>query len=72
MALAGRGVTDKVLAIIFPIAAFVAAGFEHSIANMYFTPLAMLLKHFGHTGLNADAITWMGFFGNLLPVSRAT
>jgi formate/nitrite transporter len=43
MTLAGRSVTDKVLAIVFPITAFVAAGFEHSIANMYFFPLAMLL-----------------------------
>jgi formate transporter len=43
MALSGRSVTDKVLAIVFPITAFVAAGFEHSIANMYFFPLAMLL-----------------------------
>ena len=43
MALGGRSVTDKVLAIVFPITAFVAAGFEHSIANMYYFPLAMLL-----------------------------
>ena len=43
MALAGRSVTDKVLAIVFPITAFVAAGFEHSIANMYFFPLAIAL-----------------------------
>ena len=43
MALAGRSVADKVLAIVFPITAFVAAGFEHSIANMYFFPLAMFL-----------------------------
>jgi formate transporter len=43
MALAGRSVTDKVLAIVFPITAFVAAGFEHSIANMYFFALAVLL-----------------------------
>jgi formate transporter len=43
MAMAGRSVTDKVLAVVFPISAFVAAGFEHSIANMYFFPLAMLL-----------------------------
>ena len=42
MALAGRSVTDKVLAIVFPITAFVAAGFEHSIANMYFFPLAIV------------------------------
>ena len=43
MSLAGRSVTDKALAIVFPITAFVAAGFEHSIANMYLMPLAMLL-----------------------------
>lgn len=43
MALAGRSVTDKLLAIVFPITAFVAAGFEHSIANLYFFPLALLL-----------------------------
>ncbi len=43
MAFAGRTVTDKAVAIVFPITAFVAAGFEHSIANMYFFPLAMLL-----------------------------
>jgi formate transporter len=43
MALAGRSVVDKCVAIVFPITAFVAAGFEHSIANMYFFPLAALL-----------------------------
>lgn len=43
MAFAGRTVVDKAVAIVFPITAFVAAGFEHSIANMYFFPLAMLL-----------------------------
>jgi formate transporter len=43
MGLAGRSVTDKAVAIVFPITAFVAAGFEHSIANMYLLPLAMLL-----------------------------
>lgn len=43
MALAGRSVSDKVLAIVFPITLFVAAGFEHSIANLYFFPLAVAL-----------------------------
>lgn len=43
MTLAGRSVTDKVVVIVFPVTAFVAAGFEHSIANMYLLPLAMLL-----------------------------
>ena len=40
----GRSVTDKVLAIIFPITAFVALGFEHSVANMFFIPAGLLLK----------------------------
>ena len=39
-----RTTTDKILAIIFPIAAFIAAGFEHSVANMYYIPLAMLMQ----------------------------
>jgi formate/nitrite transporter len=39
-----RSVTDKVLAVIFPITAFVALGFEHSVANMYFIPTGLLLK----------------------------
>lgn len=43
MSQAGRSVVDKAVAVVFPITAFVAAGFEHSIANMYFFPLAWLL-----------------------------
>ncbi len=42
----GRSVIDKILAIIFPISAFVAAGFEHSVANMYFIPIGLLIKQF--------------------------
>ena len=44
LCLSGRSVTDKILAIVFPITAFVASGFEHCIANMYFIPLGLLLK----------------------------
>ncbi len=44
MAMAGRSVTDKVVAIIFPISAFVAAGFEHSVANLYLFPVALLMQ----------------------------
>ena len=40
---AAHTVSGKILAIIFPIAAFVALGFEHSVANMYFVPLGMML-----------------------------
>lgn len=44
LASGGRSVTDKVFGILFPIAGFVAAGFEHSIANMYFIPIGLLLS----------------------------
>ena len=67
--MAGRSVVDKAVAIVFPISAFVAAGFEHSIANMYLMPLAMLLQHFGPATLVATTpVTWSGMLGNLLPV----
>ncbi|MBI5938216.1 MAG: formate/nitrite transporter family protein [Betaproteobacteria bacterium] len=68
MAMAGRSVVDKAVAIVFPISAFVAAGFEHSIANMYLIPLAMLLKASGVVAAQADVITWSGFLSNLVPV----
>ena len=69
MALAGRSVTDKFFAIVLPISAFVAAGFEHSIANMYFFPLALLLKWHGLAlPAGGDAITVSGMLGNLVPV----
>lgn len=60
-----RTTTDKVLCIIFPVTAFVAAGFEHSIANMYSIPTGMLLR----AGSDAP-ITWDRFLVvNLLPVT---
>ncbi|THC46654.1 formate/nitrite transporter family protein [Massilia sp. Mn16-1_5] len=67
MALAGRSVVDKVVAIVVPISAFVAAGFEHSVANMYLIPMAMLLQAVGTVDA-VPAITWAGFLGNLFPV----
>ena len=69
MAMAGRSVVDKAVAIVFPISAFVAAGFEHSIANMYFFPLAMLLKAGGAPlPAGAEAIDAGAMFANLFPV----
>ncbi len=44
MSFGGRTVIDKVVVIVPPIAAFVAAGFEHSIANLYFLPYALAVK----------------------------
>lgn len=58
---------DKVVAIVVPISAFVAAGFEHSVANMYIIPMAMLLQQYGNIDAG-PAITWIGFSSNLIPV----
>ena len=66
MAMAGRSVADKAVAIVFPITGFVAAGFEHSIANMYLMPLAMLVQA-AQPG-TGPAVTVAGMAGNLLPV----
>lgn len=73
-----RSTMDKIVAIIFPVTAFVAAGFEHSIANMYFVPYALFLKVYdpGFITSVADKIpgienlTWSAFFlNNLIPVT---
>lgn len=68
MAIAGRSVVDKAVAIVFPVSAFVAAGFEHSIANMYFIPLGMLLQGAGVVDAGWPTLTLAGFAGNLVPV----
>jgi formate/nitrite transporter len=68
MAMAGRSVVDKAVAIVFPISAFVAAGFEHSIANMYLMPLAMLIQHAGAGPEGAAAVTAGGMAANLAVV----
>jgi formate/nitrite transporter len=79
LAMSARSVTDKVFAIVFPITAFVAAGFEHSIANMYFIPAGLFIKAWSPHSFWAAAgiksggyptVTWQDFFvGNLLPVT---
>jgi formate transporter len=77
LCLSARSNVDKIFAIIPPIAAFVAAGFEHSIANMYFIPMGILLKDkpevLQTAGVDTEAVanlTWGGFLvNNLLPVT---
>lgn len=71
LAMAGRTVTDKVLAIVFPITAFVACGFEHSVANMYFIPLGVFLREqaVASGAASLDALNWVGLARNLLPVT---
>ncbi|ROZ75425.1 formate/nitrite transporter family protein [Ramlibacter sp. WS9] len=68
MAMAGRSVVDKAVAVAFPVTAFVAAGFEHSIANMYLMPLAMLVQWGGGSPSGPDAITLAGMGANLAVV----
>jgi formate transporter FocA len=79
LTMSARTTTDRILAILFPITAFVAAGFEHSVANMYFIPIALLVR----AGAPADfwsaidaapadfaILTWHAFlFDNLIPVT---
>ena len=73
-----RTVTDKVLAVVPPITAFVAAGFEHSIANMYFLPIGLLIKTWAAPDFwqmiaaapgDFSALTLTGALANLIPVT---
>jgi formate transporter len=58
--MAAREVVSKVFAILFPITAFVALGFEHSVANFYLIPTGLLAK---------GGFDLAGFLGNILPVT---
>jgi formate transporter len=79
LCMSARTTTDKILAILFPITAFVAAGFEHSIANMYFIPIGLFIKAgapaefwtlIGKTAADFGNLTWGNFLlANLLPVT---
>jgi formate transporter len=74
-----RSTADRILAIVPPISAFVAAGFEHSVANMYFIPMGLFISAWapesfwssiGQTPASYPALTWERFFlTNLLPVT---
>ncbi len=66
LAYAGRTVADKVVGIVFPITAFVAGGFEHSVANMYVLAMGLLCQ--GDVAYAGDALTLMGCVGNIIPV----
>jgi formate/nitrite transporter len=76
MCLGGRSITEKILAIIFPITAFVACGFEHSIANMFFIPMgiamagqAEVVQAAGLTASQMANVTVLGLVQNLVPVT---
>ncbi len=68
LTMAGRTVTDKILAIVFPITAFVAIGFEHSVANMFFLPYGLLLDGFESSSLITGSLTNMAAvtIGNII------
>src|SRR5947209_8021727 len=78
LAASGKKVSDKILGIIFPLSAFVAMGFEHSIANMYFLifplwikddpSLLLAIKAAGIT-VNTSNIDYMGVLHNIIPVT---
>lgn len=67
MAYAGRTVTGKFVGLLLPIAAFVAAGLEHSVANMYLLPYAFLVQ--GASGDAGGAISVAGIASNLVPAT---
>ena len=78
LGLSARSIGDKILAIFFPITAFVAAGFEHCVANMYFVPLGMLIQWFApdpfwndlaHLGQATPPISALTFARNLAVVT---
>jgi formate transporter len=79
LCMSARSVADKVVAIVFPIAGFVASGFEHSIANMYFIPVGLFVRHgspasfwsqIGSTSSAYPRLTWARFIThNLVPVT---
>ena len=74
-----RSATDKIISIIFPITAFVALGFEHCVANMYFIPVAIFMKgnagpefwqSIGVSAADFSHLTWTSFMtANLIPVT---
>ena len=78
LTLSARTTTDRIVAIIPPIAAFVAAGFEHSVANMYFIPEALAIRTWapatfwaaiGRVPADYQDLTLQAFLGNLFPVT---
>jgi formate transporter FocA len=79
MSYSGRSAMDKIVSVIPPVAAFVAAGFEHCIANIYYIPIALLIKAgapksfwdaIQKTPADYPDLTWSNFlFANLLPAT---
>ena len=71
LAYAGRSVTDKMIGMWLPVSCFVAAGFEHCVANMFFLPMAWVLVQTGHVpaGVDVSTVTLLNIAHNLLPAT---
>jgi formate transporter len=79
MTYSARTTLERIASVILPIGAFVAAGFEHCVANMYFIPYAIMIKvgapagfwqSIGHTPADYASLSWISFlWHNLLPVT---
>ena len=67
LSFSARSVTDRILAVVPPVTAFVAAGFEHSVANMYFIPLGLMIE--AQRGLALPGLDFTGLVLNLVPVT---
>ena len=66
MSTSAQDIAGKILATYVPVMAFVASGFEHSVANMYYIPTGIFLAD--ALGQSPDGLTWAGFLANLVPV----
>lgn len=66
IAYGSKTVADKMLGILLPIAAFVACGFEHCVANMFFLPFGILLASAGiaPAGIDPSTVSWAGALWN--------
>ena len=76
MSYAGRSLIDKALIMVLPVAMFVASGFEHSIANLYYIGAALLAAavpeyaaQAAEAGVNLSTLTLAGAAANLVPVT---
>lgn len=80
MAAAAKDVTGKILAILFPIWAFVICGFEHCVANMFYIPMAVMaaknphyvqvaMEQYGLTAEQIAGVSWVQGLHNLIPVT---
>jgi formate/nitrite transporter len=78
MCYSARTNIDRVVTVVPPISIFVAAGFEHSIANIYFIPAGLLIKigasesfwkAIGKSPADFQSLTWENFISNLVPVT---